>query len=190
MNPARPAAVVSDAANSSHESAAAQVTEAFQAIRAELLSTLTYMLHHRDDAADMLQETFVKCWRARATLAGVDNPRAWIFRVAMNCAKDHQRSAWKRRVQPMAPEDLMLTTQETPMVGFPMEQRETLDRLKLAILSLRSDEREVFLLRQNGELTYEEIADIRGAPVGTIKTQMRAALQKLRKVLQDDPGGT
>jgi RNA polymerase sigma-70 factor (ECF subfamily) len=39
------------------------------------------------------------------------------------------------------------------------------------------------LLRQNGGLTYEQIAEIRSAPIGTVKTQMRAALQKLRKVL-------
>ena len=44
-----------------------------------------------------------------------------------------------------------------------------------------------FLLRQNGELTYEQIAEARGAPVGTVKTQMRTALQKLRKILNPEP---
>ena len=53
------------------------------------------------------------------------------------------------------------------------------------MLELRSEEKEVFLLRQNGELTYEEIAELRNCPVGTIKTQMRTALQKLRRVLQE-----
>jgi RNA polymerase sigma-70 factor (ECF subfamily) len=43
----------------------------------------------------------------------------------------------------------------------------------------------VFLLRQNGDLTYEEIAALRRTPVGTVKTQMRSALQKLRRVLKD-----
>ncbi len=42
---------------------------------------------------------------------------------------------------------------------------------------------EVFLLRQNSDLTYDEIAAKRSAPVGTVKTQMRAALHKLRAVL-------
>ena len=56
-------------------------------------------------------------------------------------------------------------------------------RLRAALLDLRPDEKEVFLLRQNGGFTYEEIAEIRKAPVGTVKTQMRTALQKLRKVL-------
>jgi RNA polymerase sigma-70 factor (ECF subfamily) len=50
---------------------------------------------------------------------------------------------------------------------------------------LRPEEQAVFLLRQNGDLTYEEIAELRRSPVGTVKTQMRAALQKLRRVLKD-----
>ena len=52
-----------------------------------------------------------------------------------------------------------------------------------ALMSLRPEEKEVFLLRQNGELTYEQIAAMRERPVGTVKTQMRSALQKLRAVL-------
>jgi RNA polymerase sigma-70 factor (ECF subfamily) len=64
-----------------------------------------------------------------------------------------------------------------------MEHRETLDRLRDALMHLRPEEKEVFLLRQNGELTYEQIAELHARPVGTIKTQMRSALHKLRKVL-------
>jgi RNA polymerase sigma-70 factor (ECF subfamily) len=64
-----------------------------------------------------------------------------------------------------------------------LENRETLDRLRQAITTLRHEEKEVFLLRQNGELTYEQIAEMRHLPVGTVKTQMRSALQKLKKVL-------
>jgi RNA polymerase sigma-70 factor, ECF subfamily len=71
--------------------------------------------------------------------------------------------------------------------GQSLEDREALDQLREAIALLRPEEREVFLLRQNGELTYEQIAELRSAPVGTVKTQMRAALQKLRKVLNPEP---
>ena len=66
-----------------------------------------------------------------------------------------------------------------------LEDRESLERLRCAILELRQEEKEVFLLRQNGGFTYEQIAEMRAAPVGTVKTQMRAALQKLRKVLNE-----
>ena len=76
---------------------------------------------------------------------------------------------------------MLASTDIAPDAAF--EDREAVDRLKAALVELRPDEKEVFLLRQNGDLTYEQIAEIRNAPVGTVKTQMRSALIKLRKVL-------
>lgn len=155
---------------------------AFNDLRDELISTLVYLLGNRDDALDAAQEAFLKCWRARETLPGVHNLRAWIFRVGMNTARDLQRSAWSRRVKPLVGEELMLTSRDdAPELA--LEDQEALDRLRKALADLRQEEKEVFLLRQNGNLTYEQIAEIRRAPVGTVKTQMRSALIKLRKVL-------
>ena len=73
--------------------------------------------------------------------------------------------------------------------GEQLEEQEDLARLRAALLGLRPDEKEVFLLRQNGGMTYEEIAELRKAPIGTVKTQMRTALQKLRRVLAGSPTG-
>jgi RNA polymerase sigma-70 factor (ECF subfamily) len=164
------------------------VVVAFNGLRDELLSTLLYVLGNRDDALDAAQEAFLKCWKHRDETAGVQNLRAWIFRVGLNTAKDLQRSAWNRKVKPMATEEIMLTARD-PAPGLALEDQEAVDRLRAAIVSLRPDEKEVFLLRQNGELTYEQIAEIRNAPVGTVKTQMRTALIKLRRVLNpaDEP---
>ena len=64
-----------------------------------------------------------------------------------------------------------------------MENQEFLQQIRQALLDLRPEEKEVFLLRQNGELSYEQIAEISNRSVGTVKIQMRNALQKLRKVL-------
>ena len=155
---------------------------AFNDLRDELISTLVYLLGNRDDALDAAQEAFLKCWRARETLPGVQNVRAWIFRVGMNTARDLQRSAWSRRVKPLVGEELMLAARDDAP-GLALEDQEALERLRKAIGDLRQEEKEVFLLRQNGNLTYEQIAEIRQAPVGTVKTQMRSALIKLRKVL-------
>jgi RNA polymerase sigma-70 factor, ECF subfamily len=164
----------------------------FNQIRDELVSTLLYVIGNPDDAQDAAQEAFLKCWRTRHTMGDVQNVRAWIFRIGLNSAKDHQRSAWKRKSRPLPDDDLMTPPRDGPP-GESLEDRETLGRLRDALARLRPEEREVFVLRQNGELTYEQIAELRGAPVGTVKTQMRAALQKLRKVLNpdspDQPGG-
>lgn len=158
----------------------------FNQLRDELVSTLMYVLGNVDDAQDAAQEAFLKCWRARHTMGEVQNLRAWVFRVGLNAAKDFRRSAWHRRSRPLPEDDLMLPAHEEA-AGQTLEDRETVDRLRVALSDLRPEEKEVFLLRQNGELTYEQIAEMRNAPVGTVKTQMRAALQKLRKVLNPAP---
>jgi RNA polymerase sigma-70 factor (ECF subfamily) len=155
---------------------------AFNDLRDELVSTLWFMLGNQEDAQDVAQEAFLRCWRTQESLSEVQNVRAWIFRVGLNAAKDLQRSAWRRKAKPLLGAEVMpVVDSQSPEQE--MEQRETLDRLRDALMHLRPEEKEVFLLRQNGELTYEQIAELHARPVGTIKTQMRSALHKLRKVL-------
>ena len=133
---------------------------AFNDLRDELVSTLLFLLGNRDDAMDAAQEAFLKCWRSRQGLPEVQNLRAWIFRVGLNAAKDMQRSAWNRRSKPLTGEDTMLAARDLPPADR-LEDQECLDRLRAALHDLRTEEKEVFLLRQNGCLTYEEIAKLR-----------------------------
>jgi RNA polymerase sigma-70 factor (ECF subfamily) len=163
-------------------SSADRLTRAFTEMRDDLVSTLLYILGNREDALDAAQEAFVKCWRSRDSLPDVQNLRAWIFRVGMNAAKDMQRSAWHRKAKGFVTDETMIVGPDCAP-GEQLEGQEDLARLRVAILELRPEEKEVFLLRQNGGMTYEEIAELRKAPVGTVKTQMRSALQKLRRVL-------
>jgi RNA polymerase sigma-70 factor (ECF subfamily) len=115
-------------------------------------------------------------------LTEIRDLRAWIFRVGLNAAKDLRRSAWRRRVKPLLGEDIMQLADGTAPAQI-VEDEESLRRIRQALLDLRPEEKEVFLLRQNGELTYEQIAQMRKCPIGTVKTQMRTALEKLRKML-------
>lgn len=158
---------------------------AFNDLRDELVSTLCFVLGNREDALDIAQEAFLRCWRTQESLTDVQNLRAWIFRVGLNAAKDLQRSAWRRRVKPLLGAEVMpMVNALSPTQG--LEEQETLGQLRAALMHLREEEKEVFLLRQNGDLTYEQIAELQERPVGTVKTQMRSALQKLRKVLNPE----
>ena len=158
---------------------------AFNGMRTELVSTLYFVLGNHDDAQDVVQEVFLKCWRTRAGLTDVKNLRAWIFRVGLNAAKDLQRNAWRRRAKPFGDAPPSEVAGKALTASDALENKETLERLRRALHDLRPEEKEVFLLRQNGDLTYEEIATLRRTPVGTVKTQMRTALQKLRHVLKE-----
>jgi RNA polymerase sigma-70 factor (ECF subfamily) len=154
----------------------------FNELRDELVSTLWFLLGNQEDALDVAQEVFLRCWRTRDRLAEVQNLKAWVFRVGINAARDVQRSAWRRRVKTLNGAEIMPTVDSAPP-SQALEEQESLQRLRAALMQLRPEEKEVFLLRQNGELTYEQIAELRDRPVGTVKTQMRSALQKLRAVL-------
>jgi RNA polymerase sigma-70 factor (ECF subfamily) len=164
------------------ETSAELLLRTFTALRDELVSTLYYVLGSQEDAQDVAQEAFLRCWRTQEGLPEVNNLKAWIFRVGLNAAKDLQRSAWRRRVRPLLGAEAMPIVDSVPP-SCHLEEQESLSQLRQALLNLRPEEKEVFLLRQNGELTYEQIAELHNRPVGTIKTQMRSALQKLRKVL-------
>ena len=167
---------------SSAETPGELLLRTFSAMRDELVSTLWFVLDSQEDAQDVAQEAFLRCWRTQDGIPEVHNLRAWIFRVGLNAAKDLQRSAWRRRVKPLLGADTMpMLNNASPATA--LEDQESLAQLRQALLHLRPEEKEVFLLRQNGELTYEQIAELHDRPVGTIKTQMRSALHKLRKVL-------
>jgi RNA polymerase sigma-70 factor (ECF subfamily) len=156
--------------------------DAFARWQDELLGTLFYLVGNREDARDALQETFVKCWRHRDELDAIENLKAWIFRVALNTGRDMRASAWRRRRQPLLEGGSMLTAAVTHAQAE-AEHAEEVERVREALLDLRPEEQEVFLLRQNGELTYEAIAEAIGIPLGTVKTRMRLAIGKLRLAL-------
>jgi RNA polymerase sigma-70 factor (ECF subfamily) len=156
--------------------------EAFARWQDELLGTLFYLVGNREDARDALQEAFIKCWRHRQQLPRIENLKAWIFRIALNTGRDLRESAWRRKRQALPEHDVMIDTHQ----AAPADQaaaNEDVERVREAIGALRQEEQEVFLLRQNGDLTYEEIAGALQIPVGTVKTRMRMALAHLRQAM-------
>jgi len=160
----------------------ARLEEAFARFQGELLGTLYYLVGNQEDARDALQEAFVKCWRNRDSVAEVVNLKAWIFKIALNTGRDMRSTAWQRRRRPLLDGQAKLTA-DGPPPDAELNRREQLAQVRAALAGLRSQEQEVFLLRQNGQLTYQEIATAVGIPLGTVKTRMRLALTKLREAL-------
>src|SRR5207244_3661215 len=145
---------------------------AFAQYQAELLGTLYYLVGNLEDARDALQDAFIKCWRHQAEVGEVENLKAWIFRVALNAGRDIRETAWRRKRQSLPEDESALASRDCGPVEI-VEHDERIARLREALAQLRSEEQEVFLLRQNGELTYEEIAQMLSVPTGTVKTRMR-----------------
>jgi RNA polymerase sigma-70 factor (ECF subfamily) len=163
--------------------AAAPLEAIFARCQDELLGMLYYLLGNVEDARDALQEAFVKCWQHREQLLGIENLRGWVFRVAMNAGRDLRNAAWRRYRRRLNDGEKLPMTIGRSVEGEAVH-REQLTLLHDALLRLRQEEREVFLLRQNGQMTYEEIAQTLQVPVGTVKTRMRLALERLRQSLE------
>ncbi len=177
MNPARVSRQVDD------PRAAERLEEAFALYQDELLGTLYYLVGNIEDARDALQEAFIKCWRHRRQVAEIENLRAWIFRVAVNTGRDVRSTAWRRRRRSLGDGETNLVSRDSsPEVDA--SRREELAMIRRALLKLRPEEQEVFQLRQNGQMTYDQIAESIDIPVGTVKTRMRLALTKLREALE------
>jgi RNA polymerase sigma factor (sigma-70 family) len=158
------------------------LTRRFLALSERLAGTAYFVLGHREDAREAVQEAFVRCWRARESGNGADDVDAWIFSVVLNTAKDLRRRLRVRAAASLPAEDAMRATAIDP--GAALDARDALERVRGAIHELPDDEREVFLLRQNGELSFEAIARTLQCPVGTAKTRMRAALKRLRAAIE------
>lgn len=144
-----------------------------------------------EDARDVTQDVFLKVYGALDSFDPRYKFSTWLFRIAGNAAIDHLR---RRRIRAIS-----LDVQPDDEGGRPIDPRderpnplEDLSRsrlrraLDLAIERLPDDYRELISLRHYGELPYEEIAELKGMPLGTVKNKLFRARQALRDLLPPD----
>jgi RNA polymerase sigma factor (sigma-70 family) len=137
------------------------------------------MLHDRDLAEEVAQETFVRAWRHAATYdARRGRVPTWLLTIARNLAIDRARLARATHVDP----DVIASELE-------IAQHDTLpdvaerDRLRRALAALPDDQRRALVLATYAGKTAREISEIDRVPLGTVKTRIRAAMLKLRDAL-------
>lgn len=139
---------------------------------------LTLRTGSRDDADDLVQESFVRLARSREKLTTIDNVIAYLFAIARNEAHrllSGRINAARQCATPAAVE----TTDEDA-------QRETQEEIRAALEQLPEEQREIVVLKVYGELTFREIATVTGLPQGTVATRYRAALERLRSQMLRD----
>src|SRR5436309_6187524 len=140
-----------------------------------------------DDARDVCQETFLRAFRALPGFRGQAKFSLWLYRIALNLCRD-----WIRRerrapiVQP--PEDI--DVMELAAAAEPSESiedlvaRKDLSRsVERAMARLPEDQRAAIVLKEYHGLTFQEIADLVGCPLSTVKTRLYQGLTVLRREL-------
>ena len=138
----------------------------------------------RDDdlTADLLQEVAARLVAAAPRLSLNGNARGYLFRVAASVWHDHLRRELVRRRAA-----LELGAREprlAPAADERLMERELANAVQHAVSALPPAQRAVVELRQQKQLTYQQIADRLGRPLGTVLTQMRSALARISAELE------
>ena len=149
-------------------------------------------LQDRDEADSATQDVFLKAYQAlkKDDAKELDDPARWVTRIAVNTCLDRLRSRkwqfWRRRP---SSEDEQMILAMAPSSSPEAEDRyfagEIGTRLNKALARLSPRQRMVFSLRHFEDLSLEEIGDILGLDVGTVKAHMFRAISKLRVDLRD-----
>jgi RNA polymerase sigma-70 factor (ECF subfamily) len=151
----------------------------FEQYKNLVYKTAYLMLGNPQDAEEALQEIFVLVYRS---LAGYDPHKGsfttWLYRVSMNYCLNQRR---KRRVEALRLDAAERTSAESPATAVELADR---DAVREAIAELGQDQRAVVVLRYYFELPYQEIAQVLGVPVGTVKSRLDRALRMLRGILK------
>ena len=116
---------------------------------------------------------------------------AWLFRIARNIFIDNlRRNKPERFVAVDAEDSIDLTESDNYSPDRQMGRGDISSAINAALDSLQPEQKEVFLLREEGELSFKEIAEIQQCSLGTVLSRMRYALKKLRLFLENiDSGG-
>ena len=171
------------------ESACAELVAEHQRMVVQLAVNL---LSDRDEALDLSQEVFLRVFRTIHRFRGQSSLRTWIYRIAVNQARNRHRF-WRRRHRN---DQVSLDAHIAAHGEFPstlglrpdrvFEQKELGQRLQDALDRLPFEQRTVIVLREIDGLSYDDIAFSLGLAVGTVKSRLTRARQALRADLKTE----
>ncbi len=155
-----------------------------------IASVVSRYLRDQDEVADVTQEAFIRAYRALANFRGDAQFYTWLYRIAINTAKNHLVA--KSRRPPNTDKDINDGEfSENSVVLEAEDQPEALlarDQLQAVILAavddLQEDLRTALMLREFDGLSYEEIAEIMACPVGTVRSRIFRARETIEKKME------
>ena len=161
----------------------AALSRLYETLAGQALAVALRVLGSRSDAEEVLQDTFVEVWtRAHSYDPDRGGARPWVLAIARNRAIDRlrRRGAVARMVNGAANEPIVAAG-TTPLEL--VERRQARERIQAALAQLSPEQRRVLELGYFEGLSQSEIAAKLDEPLGTVKTRVRAALQKLAELV-------
>jgi len=142
-----------------------------------------------EEARDATQETFINAYRNLARFRGEAQVSSWLHRIAVNQCITRQRRARVRAETGLEEEveagrERFLSTAAESSPAYASESKQRAEAVRRAVASLPQELREVVLMKEFEELTFQEIADALQIPLSTVKSRLYTALKQLRLKLE------
>lgn len=147
--------------------------------------------HDHQDCEDLVQETFLRVYRSRHSYERIAKFSTWMYTIAINLAKSLYKK--KKRMttvsihkNPSDPEDRPMDLEDNDILPDDLlHEKMCMDRLERALMELNVDFREVVVLRDIQQLSYEEIAEMTDTPMGTVKSRINRGRVQLQEMLEN-----
>ena len=149
------------------------------------------MLAREDEARDAAQETFIAAYRNLSKFRGEAKVSSWLHRIAVNQCLTTKRRAKTRSEdfidEEKHEEDRYFVAPEKASPALTIEANERLTLVRQAVTSLPSDLRQVIVMKEFEEMTFQEISETLEVPLSTVKSRLYTALKQLRMKLEHVP---
>ena len=146
------------------------------------------VLGREEDARDVCQETFLRAFRSLKGFKGEAKFSSWLYRIALNLCRDwmrrDRRAALYRPMDDGAPFDLEAVDAGDESVETLVVRRDLTRAVARAMALLPEEQRTAVVLKEYHGLTFQEIADLQGCPLSTVKTRLYQGLSVVRRQLE------
>ena len=146
------------------------------------------VIGREEEARDVCQDTFLRAFRALPGFKGEAQFSSWVYRIAMNLCRDWMRK--QRRAptvqMPEGVDPIEMASERGPVESIEtlVERRELSGVVAEAMKLLPEDQRMAIILKEYHGMTFQEIADLQGCPLSTVKTRLYQGLSVLRRNLE------
>jgi RNA polymerase sigma-70 factor (ECF subfamily) len=150
-----------------------------------------HLVGSREEAEDLMQETYARAFRSWRSFQPGTNLRAWLLRILTNLNIDRARRQQRRpETQPLEEGDYFLYNRLEEQAGQPLEEEQVVERLSQhdivsALSAVPHDFRDVLVLVDIGDFSYQDAAQILDIPVGTVMSRLHRARRVLKRELAD-----
>jgi len=146
------------------------------------------VLGRQEDARDVSQEAFLRAYRALPRFKGQAKFSSWLYRIALNLCHDwlrrYKRTPESQIPEGMDPAEMAAEREPSESVETLVARRELSAVVEDAMALLPEEQRTAIVLKEYHGMTFQEIADLQGCPLSTVKTRLYQGLSVLRRQLE------